>query len=72
MFTKQAGIVTKREADVLALVVLGETDKGIGARLGLSHHTVAAHLRSAFVKLDVPNRTAAAMAYLRAREAGLL
>ena len=60
--------MTKREVQVLQLLVEGLSNPEIAARLVLSRPTVDAHLRSIFDKLGVSTRTAAA---LRAHELGI-
>jgi len=52
--------LTKREAEVLALVAAGYTNQQVGDNLGISRLTVSKHLQSIYVKLDVHTRTAAA------------
>jgi DNA-binding NarL/FixJ family response regulator len=51
---------TAREKQVLAMVVLGLTNKEIGARLYLADSTVKSHLSSVFTKLGVRSRHEAA------------
>jgi DNA-binding CsgD family transcriptional regulator len=46
--------LTRRENEVLQLLAEGLSNAGIAARLVLSERTVDAHLRSVFVKLDLP------------------
>jgi len=51
---------TAREKQVLGMVVLGLTNKEIGARLYLADSTVKSHLSSVFTKLGVRSRHEAA------------
>lgn len=60
--------LTPREREVLDLVARGERNAAIGTALGLSPKTVANHLSSVFVKLQVTDRSAA---IIRARDHGL-
>ena len=60
--------LTARERDVLELMAVGLRNHAIADRLGLSEKTVRNHVSSVLLKLQVPDRTAAA---LKAREAGL-
>lgn len=65
-----AGInLTRRERDVLALVARGMSDPEIAEHLFVSRRTVNTHMTSIFRKLDVSNRTTAA---IRARELNLI
>ncbi|GAA5160734.1 helix-turn-helix transcriptional regulator [Ornithinimicrobium tianjinense] len=48
-------VLTPRESEVVSLLAEGLSNAGIAARLVLSQRTVDAHLRSAFVKLDLPD-----------------
>jgi predicted ATPase/DNA-binding CsgD family transcriptional regulator len=52
--------LTEREIEVLQLLAEGLTNAQIAGRLIVSKHTVSAHLRSIFAKLNVSSRTAAA------------
>ena len=52
--------LTGREAEVLALVAAGRTNREITDALVLSHKTVARHLSNIFAKLEVTSRTQAA------------
>jgi len=60
--------LTDRERDVLELLAVGLRNSAIAARLGLSEKTIRNHVSNVLIKLQVPDRTAAA---LKAREAGL-
>ncbi|MGH2562459.1 MAG: tetratricopeptide repeat protein, partial [Thermomicrobiales bacterium] len=52
--------LTKREIDVLALIVEGRSDKEIGEALFISHRTAMTHVTNILNKLGVNSRTAAA------------
>ena len=56
--TALAGLST-REVEVLQLLAAGLTNREIADRLFLSEHTVRAHLRRIYPKLDVTTRTEA-------------
>jgi LuxR family maltose regulon positive regulatory protein len=58
-----------RELEVLALIATGLTNQEIAARLYLSLHTVKAHARTVYAKLDVGSRT---QAVAKGRALGLL
>ncbi len=60
--------LTEREREVLALMAQGATNREIADQLYLSFDTVKTHVRKVFAKLDVKNRTQAALA---ARHHGL-
>lgn len=51
--------LTPREAEVLAMLAEGLGNKGIARRLGISDHTVKAHVASILGKLRVSTRTEA-------------
>ena len=55
--------LTTREEDVLALVAEGKSNTEISTALNLSESTVKFHMRNLFAKLNVTNRTEAAMKY---------
>jgi DNA-binding NarL/FixJ family response regulator len=60
--------LTDRERDVLGLIASGRRNSEIATALGLSDKTVRNHVSNVLLKLQVPDRTAAA---LKARESGL-
>ena len=53
------GGLTAREAEVLALVATGMTNRAIADQLVISEKTVASHLSHIFTKLSLPSRAAA-------------
>ncbi len=58
--TREAGdrvLLTKREEEVVALVVAGHRNRDIAARLKLSEHTIKNHLFRVFEKLGVASRS---------------
>jgi DNA-binding NarL/FixJ family response regulator len=57
--------LTKREAEVLSLVAAGKPNKEIAQMLGTAERTIEQHLTNSYRKLDVYNRTEAALAFLR-------
>jgi DNA-binding NarL/FixJ family response regulator len=59
--------LTPREREVLTELATGARNHEIAARLGMSAKTVRNHVSAILLKLQVPDRTAAA---LRARDAG--
>jgi len=56
--TYPAGL-TRREVEVLRLIAQGLSDAQVAEQLVLSAHTVHAHLRAIYGKLDVTSRAAA-------------
>lgn len=54
--------LSARELEVLRLLVKGDSNKAIAARLDLSENTIKSHLSHIFEKLGVRSRTEAAMA----------
>lgn len=60
--------LTEREREVLALIARGQSNSEIAAELSISLKTVRNHASNIFSKLQVTDRTQAA---LRARDAGL-
>ncbi|MGG7523986.1 response regulator transcription factor [bacterium BS0013] len=57
--------LSERQREVLKLLAAGESNKEIGRNLNISAATVKAHLEALFRRLDVKNRTQAAMYYTR-------
>ena len=51
--------LTRRERDVMVLLVRGLTNKGIAREMVISENTVKRYLKSIFAKLDVDSRAAA-------------
>ncbi|MGE4313222.1 MAG: response regulator [Pseudobdellovibrionaceae bacterium] len=66
---RRTGLLTAREHEVASCLVEGCSNKIIADRLGLQIVTVKLHVRSIFKKLNVKNRTQAA---LLLHESGLL
>jgi len=66
--TRSEGIIqplSKRETEVLRLVVDGYTNPQISAMLSISDNTVKRHISNLFLKLDVNDRTQAAVLAVR-------
>jgi two-component system nitrate/nitrite response regulator NarL len=64
--TRVAGaLLTTRERQVLSMLADGLGNKTIAARLGISDHTVKAHVAAVFEKLGVSTRAEAAAVGLR-------
>jgi non-specific serine/threonine protein kinase len=61
-----AGLLTRREREVLQLVVAGQPDREIADTLFLSVRTVEAHVGRILIKLGVRSRTAAVAAAIAA------
>jgi ATP/maltotriose-dependent transcriptional regulator MalT len=57
--TDHVGGLTRREMEVLALVVAGKTNREIATALVLSEHTVRRHVQNIFAKFGVSSRAAA-------------
>ncbi len=57
--------MTRREVDVVRLVVDGRSNDEIGAELGIASKTVEAHLRRMFDRLGLQSRTELATRALR-------
>jgi len=61
----ESTVLTRRELDVLRLVVEGKTNQEIGLALGISDKTVEKHLEGVFAKLGVASRVEAAVHAVR-------
>ncbi len=57
--------LTERELSVLKLLITGMTNTQIGDKLGLSPHTVKAHMCSILQKMSVKDRVQAAVKAVR-------
>lgn len=57
--------LTKRESEILELVVRGLSNKAIGGKLFISEDTVKTHTRSLYRKLEVADRAGATKVALR-------
>jgi DNA-binding NarL/FixJ family response regulator len=53
--------LSRREAEVLALVAAGKSNKAIALELSISEKTVARHVSNILAKLDLSSRTEAAV-----------
>lgn len=62
---QQRADLSQREMDVLALLIKGRSNKEISSALFVSEDTVKAHLKTLFVKLNVRDRTEAAISAIR-------
>ncbi len=56
--------LTRREHDMLRMIIRGRSNKEIGVELGITEDTVKGHLKNLFVKLGVKDRTQAAVTAL--------
>ena len=59
--------LTARERAVVALLADGLVHRAVGARLGISRHTVARHVQTACSKLGITGGGRALVAYLTER-----
>jgi DNA-binding NarL/FixJ family response regulator len=57
--------LTAREREVLGLIALGHSNKRIALELGIAEKTVKTHVGHLLAKLDVPDRTQAALLAVR-------
>ena len=56
---------TKREEDVIKLLIQGYNNNEISEKLMITNHTTKAHLASIYQKLEVSNRVQATVKYLK-------
>jgi RNA polymerase sigma factor (sigma-70 family) len=64
-FREQLAALTPREEEILKLLATGESNREIGGRLFISEQTVKNHVASIFRKLQVNDRTKAALLAVR-------
>jgi RNA polymerase sigma factor (sigma-70 family) len=64
-FREQLAGLTAREEEILKLLATGESNREIGRRLFISEQTVKNHVASIFKKLQVNDRTKAALLAVR-------
>lgn len=62
--------ITKRQAQLLNLLVVGQNNKDIAENLQISEHTVKVHLWRMFQKIGVKNRGTAAAWRINERHFG--
>jgi LuxR family transcriptional regulator of csgAB operon len=53
---RKASNLTKREAEILAQVAVGDSNQEIADKLNISPHTVRTHIYNIFKKIKVSNR----------------
>jgi DNA-binding CsgD family transcriptional regulator len=58
--------LSRREAEVALLLATGHSDAAVGARLGISHHTVRHHGTHIFRKMGIRSRAALSLRVLGA------
>lgn len=57
--------LTYRENEVIKLISTGKTTQEISDILNISKNTINVHIRAIYQKIDVNNRTSAALVYLQ-------
>jgi DNA-binding NarL/FixJ family response regulator len=62
---RQRADLSEREVEALQLLIKGRSNKEIGAALFITEDTVKAHLKTLFSKLQVKDRTEAAISAIR-------
>jgi DNA-binding NarL/FixJ family response regulator len=58
-------LLTSRERDILRLIVAGMTNRAIASQLAISNDTVKSHIRHIIQKMQVRDRTQAAVVATR-------
>jgi len=58
-------MVTKREFEIISALAVGATAPEVARDLGVSPHTVRAHIRSIYTKLGVASRVELALWVVR-------
>ena len=58
-------MLTKREKEVIELLIKGYNNSQISEQLMITSHTTKAHISSIFQKLGVANRVQATVKYLK-------
>ena len=61
-----ADVLTRREAEILAALGSGISNRDLAERFGISAHTVKFHLKNIYAKLNVTNRAQAVAVFLSA------
>ena len=67
----ESRVLTSRQAEFLSMAAEGNSNAQIAARFGVSSDNVNKVLRSAYVKLNVRNRTEAGAYFLRSTKQGI-
>ena len=62
---EKIALLTRREMEVLKLLSVGLYNKEIGEKLNISERTVKNHISSIFKKIEVTDRTQAAVFSIR-------
>lgn len=66
-WTKERSILTKREKEVMSLLVRGNTTKEIAAKLNRSEDTIKLYRKKIFAKLNIRNKSTAVLAAINRR-----
>lgn len=61
----RAALLSEREREVLSHIAQGHSLKEVGAKLGVTHNTVATQVKSIYSKLNISSRAEAALAASR-------